>query len=595
MIEIQNKKVTDWVAECAAMTKPKEIVWIDGSEAQLDAIRALAVETGEMVKLNEEKLPGCYYYRTDPKDVARDEKRTVICTTEEKDAGPTNNWVQKDEMYAKMRALFDGSMEGRTMYVIPYSMGVVGSPFSKIGIEITDSIYVVLSMHIMTRIGDPVIEELNKGADFVKCLHSKAEVNAEKKYIAQFPEENTIWSINSAYGGNVLLGKKCFALRIGSVLGQREGWMAEHMLILCVEAPNGEKKYISAAFPSACGKTNLAMLIPPKHLQAQGYKVYTIGDDIAWLRIGDDGRLYAVNPENGFFGVAPGTNSKTNNNALMTTKKNTIYTNVARNLDDNTVWWEGLDTPAPTNGLDWQNHPWNGQAEQAKKAAGEDFVKGAHPNSRFTAPAENCPSIAPEFFTGEGVPISAIIFGGRRAKSEPLICQSRDWNHGVFLGSKMSSETTAAANGAVGVVRYDPMAMLPFCGYHMADYFQHWIDMGKKMTNPPKIFNVNWFRTDDEGNFIWPGFGENLRALLWALDRCEGKADAVETPLGYLPTKDALDLTDLALTDAQLAELLTLDHETWKQELEGIKTWYAKFDHMPQELTDALARLEREL
>ena len=595
MIEIQNKKVTDWVAECAAMTKPKEIVWIDGSEAQLDAIRALAVETGEMVKLNEEKLPGCYYYRTDPKDVARDEKRTVICTTEEKDAGPTNNWVQKDEMYAKMRELFDGSMEGRTMYVIPYSMGVVGSPFSKIGIEITDSIYVVLSMHIMTRIGDPVIEELNKGADFVKCLHSKAEVNAEKKYIAQFPEENTIWSINSAYGGNVLLGKKCFALRIGSVLGKREGWMAEHMLILCVEAPNGEKKYISAAFPSACGKTNLAMLIPPKHLQAQGYKVYTIGDDIAWLRIGDDGRLYAVNPENGFFGVAPGTNSKTNNNALMTTKKNTIYTNVARNLDDNTVWWEGLDTPAPTNGLDWQNYPWNGQEEQAKKAAGEDFVKGAHPNSRFTAPAENCPSIAPEFFTGEGVPISAIIFGGRRAKSEPLICQSRDWNHGVFLGSKMSSETTAAANGAVGVVRYDPMAMLPFCGYHMADYFQHWIDMGKKMTNPPKIFNVNWFRTDDEGNFIWPGFGENLRALLWALDRCEGKADAVETPLGYLPTKDALDLTDLDLTDAQLAELLTLDHETWKQELEGIKTWYAKFDHMPQELTDALARLEREL
>ena len=595
MIEIQNKKVTDWVAECAAMTKPKEIVWIDGSEAQLDAIRALAVETGEMVKLNEEKLPGCYYYRTDPKDVARDEKRTVICTTEEMDAGPTNNWVQKDEMYAKMRELFDGSMEGRTMYVIPYSMGVVGSPFSKIGIEITDSIYVVLSMHIMTRIGDPVIEELNKGADFVKCLHSKAEVNAEKKYIAQFPEENTIWSINSAYGGNVLLGKKCFALRIGSVLGQREGWMAEHMLILCVEAPNGEKKYISAAFPSACGKTNLAMLIPPKHLQAQGYKVYTIGDDIAWLRIGDDGRLYAVNPENGFFGVAPGTNSKTNNNALMTTKKNTIYTNVARNLDDNTVWWEGLDTPAPTNGLDWQNHPWNGQAEQAKKAAGEDFVKGAHPNSRFTAPAENCPSIAPEFFTGEGVPISAIIFGGRRAKSEPLICQSRDWNHGVFLGSKMSSETTAAANGAVGVVRYDPMAMLPFCGYHMADYFQHWIDMGKKMTNPPKIFNVNWFRTDDEGNFIWPGFGENLRALLWALDRCEGKADAVETPLGYLPTKESLDLTGLDLTDAQLAELLTLDHETWKQELEGIKTWYAKFDHMPQELTDALARLEREL
>ena len=595
MIEVQNKKVTDWVAECAAMTKPEEIVWIDGSEAQLEAIRALAVETGEMIKLNEEKLPGCYYYRTDPKDVARDEKRTVICTTEEKDAGPTNNWVQKDEMYAKMRKLFDGSMKGRTMYVIPYSMGVVGSKFSKIGIEITDSIYVVLSMNIMTRIGDPVIEELNKGADFVKCLHSKAQVNAENKYIAQFPEENTIWSINSAYGGNVLLGKKCFALRIGSVLGKREGWMAEHMLILCVEAPNGEKKYISAAFPSACGKTNLAMLIPPKHLQEKGYKVYTIGDDIAWLRVGDDGRLYAVNPENGFFGVAPGTNSKTNNNALMTTKKNTIYTNVARNLDDNTVWWEGLDQPAPANGLDWQARPWNGQEEQAKKAAGEDFVKGAHPNSRFTAPAENCPSIAPEFFTGEGVPISAIIFGGRRAKSEPLICQSRSWKHGVFLGSKMSSETTAAANGAVGVVRYDPMAMLPFCGYHMGDYFQHWLDMGTKLTNPPKIFNVNWFRTDEEGNFIWPGFGDNLRALLWALDRCEDKVSASETPLGFVPRPEDLDLTGIDISEEALNELLTVDKETWKKELEGIKDWYAKFDHLPKELTDALAKLEEDL
>lgn len=595
MIQVQNKKVTDWVAECAAMTKPSEIVWIDGRNEQLEAIRALAVETGEMIKLSQEKLPGCYYYRTDPKDVARDEKRTVICTAEEKDAGPTNNWVQKDQMYAKMRELFDGAMKGRTMYVIPYSMGVVGSKFSKIGIEITDSIYVVLSMNIMTRIGDPVIEELNKGSGFVKCLHSKAEVDAEKKYIAQFPEENTIWSINSAYGGNVLLGKKCFALRIGSVLGKREGWMAEHMLILCVEAPNGDKKYICAAFPSACGKTNLAMLIPPKHLREQGYKVYTIGDDIAWLRAGDDGRLYAVNPENGFFGVAPGTNSKTNNNALMTTKKNTIYTNVARNLDDNTVWWEGLDEPAPENGLDWQAKPWNGKEEQAKKARGEEFVKGAHPNSRFTAPAENCPSIAPEFFTGEGVPISAIIFGGRRAKSEPLICQSRDWEHGVFLGSKMSSETTAAANGAVGVVRYDPMAMLPFCGYHMGDYFKHWLDMGKKLSCPPKIFNVNWFRTNDNGDFIWPGFGENLRALLWALDRCEGKAGASLTPLGYVPRPCDLDLAGLDLSDEELSEILTVDKETWRKELDGIKGWYAKFDHLPAELTDSLARLEEDL
>lgn len=586
MIEIKNRKVIDWVNECADLTKPKEILWIDGSEKQLEALRKEACETGELIKLNEEKLPGCYYYRTDPKDVARDEKRTIIATERREEAGPTNNWVQKDEMYQKMRTLFDGSMKGRTMYVIPYSMGVVGSEFAKIGIEITDSIYVVLNMNIMTRIGDPVIDELNKGTDFIKCLHSKAEVDAEKKYIVHFPEDDTIWSINSAYGGNVLLGKKCFALRIGSWLGRKEGWMAEHMLILCIEAPNGEKKYVSAAFPSACGKTNLAMLIPPKHLQEKGYKVYTIGDDIAWLRVGDDGRLYAVNPENGFFGVAPGTNSKSNNNALMTTKKNTIYTNVCRNLDDNTVWWEGLDLPAPTNGEDWLGRPWNAETSEEK---------GAHPNSRFTAPAENCPSIAPEFFTGEGVPISAIIFGGRRAKAEPLICQSRDWNHGVFLGSKMSSETTAAANGAVGVVRYDSMAMLPFCGYHMGDYFQHWIDMGKKMTNPPEIFNVNWFRKDAEGNFIWPGFGDNLRALLWALDRCEGKADAVETPLGYVPTRDSLDVEGLNLTVEQLDELLTVDHETWKKELEGIKGWYAKLEHLPKELTEALKRLEKEL
>ena len=586
MIEIKNKKVLDWVNECAELTCPDEIMWIDGSQEQLEKLRSEACATGEMIKLNQEKLPGCYYYRTDAKDVARDEKRTVICTTYEKDAGPTNNWVQKDEMYARMRPLFKDSMKGRTMYAIPFSMGRVGTEFSKIGIELTDSIYVVLSMHIMTHVGAPVIEELNKGADFVKCLHSKAQIDAEKKYIAHFPEDNTIWSINSAYGGNVLLGKKCLALRIGSWLGRKEGWMAEHMLIVCIENPKGEKKYISAAFPSACGKTNLAMLIPPDALKAKGYKAYTIGDDIAWLRVGSDGRLYAVNPENGFFGVAPGTNSKTNRNALLTTKKNTIYTNVCRNLDDNTVWWEGLDEPAPVNGEDWQGRPWNCNTASEK---------GAHPNSRFTAPAENCPSIAPEFFTGEGVPISAIIFGGRRAKSEPLICQSKNWNHGVFMGSKMSSETTAAANGAVGVVRYDPMAMLPFCGYHMGDYFQHWIDMGEKMTNPPKIFNVNWFRRDDEGKFIWPGFGENMRALLWALDRCEGKAGATETPLGYVPSKEDLDLEGIDLSDQQLSEILTVDKETWKEELKGIKEWYAKFDHMPDELIASLAKLELDL
>ncbi len=583
MIEIKNEKVLDWVRECAELTKPAEIVWIDGSNEQLEALRKEACDTGEMIRLNEEKLPGCYYYRTHPKDVARDEKRTVICTTYQKDAGPTNNWVQKDEMYAKLRPLFDGAMKGRTMYAIPFSMGRPGTEFAKIGIELTDSLYVVLSMNIMTHVGEAVLKQLNQGADFVKCLHSKAQIDAKNKYIAHFPEDNTIWSINSAYGGNVLLGKKCLALRIGSWLGRKEGWMAEHMLILCIENPQGEKKYVCAAFPSACGKTNLAMLIPPKHLQEAGYKAYTIGDDIAWLRIGDDGRLYAVNPENGFFGVAPGTNSKTNNNALLTTRKNTIFTNVCRNLDDNTVWWEGLDQPAPVNGEDWQGRPWNGQTATEK---------GAHPNSRFTAPAENCPSIAPEFFTGEGVPISAIIFGGRRAGAEPLITQSFDWNHGVFMGSKMSSETTAAADGAVGVVRYDPMAMLPFCGYHMGDYFQHWIDMGKKMSNPPKIFNVNWFRRDAEGRFIWPGFGENLRALLWALDRCEGKAEAVETPLGYVPAAGSLDLTGLDITDEEMQEITTVDKEVWRKELDGLKEWYAKFDHMPDELIASLAKLE---
>ena len=583
MIEIKNEKVLAWVRECAELTKPAEIVWIDGSNEQLEALRKEACDTGEMIRLNEEKLPGCYYYRTHPKDVARDEKRTVICTTYQKDAGPTNNWVQKDEMYAKLRPLFDGAMKGRTMYAIPFSMGRPGTEFSKIGIELTDSLYVVLSMNIMTHVGEAVLKQLNQGADFVKCLHSKAQIDAENKYIAHFPEDNTIWSINSAYGGNVLLGKKCLALRIGSWLGRKEGWMAEHMLILCIENPQGEKKYVCAAFPSACGKTNLAMLIPPKHLQEAGYKAYTIGDDIAWLRIGDDGRLYAVNPENGFFGVAPGTNSKTNNNALLTTRKNTIFTNVCRNLDDNTVWWEGLDQPAPVNGEDWQGRPWNGQTATEK---------GAHPNSRFTAPAENCPSIAPEFFTGEGVPISAIIFGGRRAGAEPLITQSFDWNHGVFMGSKMSSETTAAADGAVGVVRYDPMAMLPFCGYHMGDYFQHWIDMGKKMSNPPKIFNVNWFRRDAKGRFIWPGFGENLRALLWALDRCEGKAEAVETPLGYVPAAGSLDLTGLDISADDMKEITTVDKEVWRKELDGLKEWYAKFDHMPDELIASLAKLD---
>lgn len=586
MTMVTNRLVNDWVKEMAELTKPERIVWVDGSKEQLEEIKQEALATGEMIELNQEKLPGCLYYRTKPKDVARDEKRTVICTSRKEDAGPTNNWVAPDEMYAKLRGLFDGSMKGRTMYAIPFSMGVPGTEFAKIGIELTDSIYVVLSMNIMTRVGTEVIEELNKGADFTKCLHSKAEIDETKKYIAHFPEDNTIWSINSAYGGNVLLGKKCLALRIGSFLGKQEGWMAEHMLILKIENKEGEAKYVCGAFPSACGKTNLAMLTPPDYFKELGYKVSTVGDDISWLRIGSDGRLYAVNPENGFFGVAPGTNEKSNPNALRTTHRDTIFTNVARNLDDNTVWWEKLDKNPPENGEDWLGNPWNGKTSEEK---------GAHPNSRFTAPAANCPTIAPEFATGEGVPISAIIFGGRRAKAEPLVYQARDWNHGVFIGSAMASETTAAANGKVGVVRHDPMAMLPFCGYNMAEYFQHWIDMGEKMTNPPKIFHVNWFRTDENDEFMWPGFGDNLRVILWMLNRCEGKAGAVETPLGFEPSAEDLDLTGLDISEETLEKLLSVDKEVWKDEIQGIEDFYKQFDSLPKEITENFNRLKEQI
>lgn len=584
MTMIKNQLVNDWVKEMADLTKPEKIVWIDGSQEQLDEIKKIALETGEMIELNQEKLPGCLYYRTNPKDVARDEKRTVICTSRKEDAGPTNNWTAPAEMYSKMGKLFDGSMKGRVMYAIPFSMGVVGTEFAKIGIELTDSIYVVLSMAIMTRVGQSVIDELNKGVDFTKCLHSKAQVNEKEKYIAHFPEDNTIWSINSAYGGNVLLGKKCLALRIGSYLGREEGWMAEHMLILKIENPQGEAKYVCGAFPSACGKTNLAMLTPPDYFKEKGYKISTIGDDISWLRIGDDGRLYAVNPENGFFGVAPGTNEKSNPNALHTTKKGTIFTNVARNLDDNTVWWEKLDKNPPENGEDWLGNPWNGKTSTEK---------GAHPNSRFTAPAENCPTIGKEFFTGEGVPISAIIFGGRRAKAEPLVYQARDWNHGVFIGSAMASETTAAANGALGVVRHDPMAMLPFCGYNMAEYFQHWIDMGKKMTNPPEIFHVNWFKTDEKEEFLWPGFGDNLRVILWMLNRCEGSIDADETPLGFEPKLGDINTTGLDIDQEAMKKLLEVDKNVWKEEIKGIEEFYQKFDgNLPTEIQESFAKLK---
>lgn len=583
-----NKSVLAWIEEMKNLLNPDKVVWIDGSEEQLEALRKEACETGEMIKLNEEKLPGCYLHRTRENDVARVEDRTFICCRDEKDAGPTNNWKDPKEAYQMLFDIARGSYKGRTMYVIPYSMGPVGSPLAKIGYEVTDSIYVVLNMSIMTRVGTAVEEVLGDSEDWIKGLHAMCDVDPEKRYICHFPEDNYIISVNSAYGGNVLLGKKCFALRIASYLGKCEDWMAEHMLILGIENPQGEIKYVTAAFPSACGKTNLAMLIPPEGYRNKGYKVWCVGDDIAWMRKGPDGRLWAINPENGFFGVAPGTNEKSNPNALASTKKGTIFTNVALNLDDNTVWWEGLDKNPPEHAIDWKGNPWNGK---------ESTEKGAHPNSRFTAPAKNCPCISSEFNSTSGVPVSAIIFGGRRATTTPLVYQSRDWNNGVFVGSIMASETTAAATGAVGVLRHDPMAMKPFCGYHMGDYFGHWIEMGKILGDKaPKIFNVNWFRLDEDGKFMWPGFGDNFRVLEWIIKRCEGKADAVETPIGYLPRPEDINLEGLDMDMETLKKILTVDNEKWTAETKEIEEYYKIFgDKLPAELRAELEGLKERL
>ena len=587
----QNKTVIDWIEEKIALVSPDEVMWIDGSEEQLDALRAKACETGEMTKLNEDLLPGCLLHRTKPNDVARVENRTFICAESADQAGPTNNWMDPAEAYKMLYDIARDSYKGRTMYIIPYSMGPVGSPFSKIGVELTDSIYVVLNMAIMTRIGKKVMDTLGDSNDWVRGLHCSCDIDPEKRYICQFPQDNTIISVNSAYGGNVLLGKKCFALRIASYQGWKESWQAEHMLILGLENPKGEVKYICAAFPSACGKTNLAMLIPPEGYRNKGYKIWCVGDDISWIRKGHDGRLYAINPENGFFGVAPGTNEKSNPNALAATRKNTIFTNVALNLDNNTVWWEGLDKNPPENAIDWQGRPWNGKTSEEK---------GAHPNSRFTAPAVNCPCISSEFENPAGVPISAIVFGGRRAKLAPLVYQSRSWNHGVFVGSIMASETTAAAAGAVGVVRRDPMAMLPFCGYNMADYWQHWIDIGAGLDEDkaPKIFNVNWFRKDDDGNFLWPGFGDNMRVLEWIIKRCEGKVDAEETAIGFVPKAEDINLEGIEdeVSEDQLKEILSVDNSLWEDEAKGIEEFYAKFgDRLPKALSDELNTLKANL
>ena len=589
-----NKYILNWIDDMAAMTKPDKIVWIDGSEEQAEALRAEACSTGEMVKLNEKLLPNCYLHRTAVNDVARVEGRTFICTKTKEDAGNINNWLEPQECYARLTKLFTGSMTGRTMYVIPYSMGIVGSDFAKYGIELTDSIYVVLNMLIMTRVGVNVLEAIGDSDNYIKGLHSKAQLDENNRYICHFPEDNTIWSVNSGYGGNVLLGKKCFALRIASFLGRKENWMAEHMLILGIDYPNGETKYVCAAFPSACGKTNLAMLIPPEIYRKKGYSVHTVGDDIAWLRIGKDGRLWAVNPENGFFGVAPGTNEKSNPNALATTRRDTIFTNVCHDLDNNTVWWEGLNNDPPKNALNWRGEKWDYTKYDKNDKVG---TAGAHPNSRFTAMAKNCPCLSDKFYDPAGVPVSAIIFGGRRAKTAPLVYQSTSWQNGTFVGSIMASETTAAASGAVGVVRRDPMAMRPFVGYNMGDYFRHWLDMGKIIPNAPKIFHVNWFRTDENGNFIWPGFGDNFRVLLWIIKRCEGTIDADLTPIGYIPHAEDIDIEGLEGIDLDTVKgLLSVDKEAWLADVENIKDFYKLVgDSVPAELYDELKGLEERL
>jgi len=588
---IKHKKLHSWVKECAKLCKPDKVVWIDGSEEMRKNLEKQAIATGEVIKLNNKKLPGCLLHRTALNDVARTENLTFICTPTRKEAGPTNNWMPPKEAYKKAGEIFAGSMKGRTMYVIPFSMGPVGSAFSKIGVELTDSIYVVLNMYIMTRVGNKVLECLGNKDDFTKCLHGKAELDIKRRMILHIPQDNTIWSVGSGYGGNVLLGKKCLSLRIASYQAQKEGWLAEHMLILGIEQPNGHIEYIVAAFPSACGKTNLAMLIPPDGLKKKGYKVWTVGDDIAWMRVDSDGCLWAINPEWGFFGVAPGTNKKSNSNAVETIKRNTIFTNVLLR-PDNTVWWEDGDDPAPKEGIDWRGFSW----KPGMRDDDGNPLKGAHPNSRFTVPALQCPSISYRLEQHHGVPISAIIFGGRRAHVAPLVYEAFNWQHGVYIGATMASERTAAQYGKQGEVRRDPMAMLPFCGYNMSKYFEHWLNIGKKMTKPPKIFHANWFRQDKKGNFLWPGYGENLRVLEWVLNRCNESANARKTPIGYVPYPEDIDMTGMKLEKNVLKELLDIDSAQWKQEIEGHIEFLKTFGKdLPKELLKEHAAFKKRL
>ncbi len=586
----RHAKLKAWVEETAKLCSPDQVVWVDGSEEEKNRLEKRGIARGQLIALDQEKFPGGFYSRSSSNDVARTEHLTYICTKHQEDSGPTNNWMSPENGYAKSKEILKGSMAGRTMYVVPFSMGPVGSPFSKIGVEITDSIYVVLNMRIMTRIGRKVLDQLGATGELTKCLHSKADLDVKNRLILRFPEDRSIVSVGSAYGGNALLGKKCLALRIASWQARQEGWLAEHMLILGLEK-DGKTDYITAAFPSACGKTNLAMLIPPQGLKHKGYKISTVGDDIAWLRVGPDGRLWACNPEAGFFGVAPGTNSKTNPNAIATAKRNSIFTNVLLG-DDLTVWWEDGEGAPPASGTNWEGKPWK---PDFKDKDGKPLL-GAHPNSRFTAPAGQCPSISPHWEDPQGVPISAIIFGGRRERLAPLVLESLDWNHGVFVGASVASERTAAAVGKVGEVRRDPMAMLPFCGYNMGDYFAHWLEMGKKIPKPPKIFHVNWFRKDEKGKFLWPGYGENLRVVEWILARCQGSAKASKTPIGWVPTKDALDLSGLELASGAIDKLLEVRSADWTAELDGVGAFFSQFGgKLPRELSNQLDALKNRL
>ncbi len=570
---VDHPALQEWVAATVALTQPDAVFWCDGSEAEKEFLYAEAVRQGVLVPLNQDKMPGCYYHRSNSNDVARVEHCTFICTELAEDAGPTNNWAEPVSMRAKLLEFARGGMKGRTLYVVPYLMGPPGSSLSQVGVELTDSLYVVLNMRIMTRMGSIAVDHLGQSNHFNRGLHCLLDGHPDRRFICHFPETNEIISVGSGYGGNVLLGKKCLALRIGSYLGRRQGWLAEHMLILAVESPEGERRYVAAAFPSACGKTNFAMMIPPERFQ--GWKIGTVGDDIAWMRPGPDGRLWAINPEAGYFGVAPGTNAKTNPNAMATIARDTIYTNVALK-PDGTVWWEGHDDPPPAECLDWKGNPWTPASKE----------KAAHPNSRFTAPATNNPAMAPEALDPQGVPISAIIFGGRRASVVPLVFEAFNWSHGVFLGATMGSEMTAAAAGTVGQVRRDPMAMLPFCGYNMGRYFRHWLDMRKKLTEPPRIFHVNWFRKDEAGRFLWPGFGENMRVLKWVLDRCAGRAGAVETALGWVPRYEDFDTEGLeGFTRDRFAQLQRMDPEEWRRDLLSTDELFMKlYTHLPKEM-----------